>query len=229
MQDDEVEPAELQEVLEVVTTAKLITKVGTAASATITAAALQLTTATAPTLTTTPGAARRRKGVVIRDLEETATPFKIIHSEAKSKDKWKGILDELIDQVRRKEKEENVVMRYQALKRKPQTEAQARKNMMIYLRNMARFKMDYFKGMKYDDIHPIFEKYFNSNVAFLQKTKEKMEEEDSRALKRIMPNDEDDVYTKATPLAHKVPVVDYEIYTENNKPYDKIIRADRSP
>nr|GEY81207.1 hypothetical protein [Tanacetum cinerariifolium] len=38
MQDDKVEPAELQEVVEVVTTVKLITKVVTAASATITAA-----------------------------------------------------------------------------------------------------------------------------------------------------------------------------------------------
>nr|GEX10165.1 hypothetical protein [Tanacetum cinerariifolium] len=84
----------------------------------------------------------------------------------------------------RKEKEDNAVMRYQALKRKPQTEAQARKNMMIYLRNMAGFKMDYFEGMKYNDIRPIFEKYFNSNVAFLEKTKEQMEEEDNKALKR---------------------------------------------
>nr|GEU46264.1 hypothetical protein [Tanacetum cinerariifolium] len=39
MQDDEVEPTEIQEVMEVVTTAKLITKVVTAASATITVAA----------------------------------------------------------------------------------------------------------------------------------------------------------------------------------------------
>nr|GEY32386.1 hypothetical protein [Tanacetum cinerariifolium] len=127
--------------------------------------------------------------------------------------------------------------RYQALKKKPQTEAQARKNMMIYLRNIAGFKMDYFKGMSYDDIRPIFEKYFNSNMAFLKKTKEQMEEEEDRALKgasksqaekatkkqkldeelkrhlQIVPNDEDDVYTEATPLARKVPVVDYEIYT----------------
>nr|GFD08800.1 hypothetical protein [Tanacetum cinerariifolium] len=75
----------------------------------------------------------------------------------------------------RKKKEDNAVKRYQSLKRKPQTEAQARKNMMIYLSNVAGFKMDYFKGMTYDDIRLIFEKYFNSNVAFLQKTKEKMD------------------------------------------------------
>nr|GFD16582.1 hypothetical protein [Tanacetum cinerariifolium] len=82
-------------------------------------------------------------------------------------------------------KEDPAVKRYQALKRKPQTEAQARKNMMIYLKNVVGFKMDYFKGMSYDDIRPIFERYFDSNVAFLQKTKEQIEEEESRALKRI--------------------------------------------
>nr|GEW50482.1 hypothetical protein [Tanacetum cinerariifolium] len=109
--------------------------------------------------------------------------------------------------------------------------------------------------MKYDDIRPIFEIYFNSNVDFLEKTNEKIEDEDSRALTRIseskeekaakkqkldeevaelkrhlqiVPNDDDDVYTEATPLARKVHVVDYDIYTENNKPYYKIIRADGS-
>nr|GEW03865.1 hypothetical protein [Tanacetum cinerariifolium]GEW09126.1 hypothetical protein [Tanacetum cinerariifolium] len=100
--------------------------------------------------------------------------------------------------------------------------------MMIDLRNIAGFKMDYFKGMTYDDIRPIFKKKCNSNVAFLLKTKEQMDEEESRALIRLseMPNDEDDVYTEATPLALKLSVVDYEIYTENNKPYYKIKRAD---
>nr|GFC14910.1 hypothetical protein [Tanacetum cinerariifolium]GFC36884.1 hypothetical protein [Tanacetum cinerariifolium] len=93
--------------------------------------------------------------------------------------------DEVIDHVHKKQKEDNAVKRYQALKRKPQTEAQARKNMMIYLRNIVGFKMDYFKGMTYDDIRPIFEKNLNSNMAFLLKTKEKIDEEDSRALKRL--------------------------------------------
>nr|GEV29789.1 putative ribonuclease H-like domain-containing protein [Tanacetum cinerariifolium] len=162
---------------------------------------------------------------------------------------------EIEENAYRKEKEENVVMIYQALKRKPQTEAQARKNMMIYLRNMVGFKMDYLKGMSYDDIRPIFKKYFNSNMAFLEKTKEQMEEEDIKALKKasksqaekavkkqkldeeveelkkhlqIVPNNNDDVYTEVTPLALKVHVVDYAIHTKNNKPYFKIIRADET-
>nr|GFC45139.1 hypothetical protein [Tanacetum cinerariifolium] len=73
MQDDEVEPVELQEIVEVVTTVKLITKVVTTTSATITAATPQLTTVATPTLTTTPSAARKRNGVVIRD------PKKLLH------------------------------------------------------------------------------------------------------------------------------------------------------
>nr|GEY08724.1 putative ribonuclease H-like domain-containing protein [Tanacetum cinerariifolium] len=175
----EVKTDELKEVVKVVTTTKLMTEVVTAAVATVTAvatAALKITTA--------PSAARRRKGVVIRDLEETATPSTIIHSEPKSKDKGKRIMDDVIEHVKEKERQDNAVLRYQALKRKPQTEAQARKNMMIYLKNMAGFKLDYFKGMRYDAIRLIFEKYFNSNVAFLEKTKEQLEEEESRALKR---------------------------------------------
>nr|GEW03943.1 uncharacterized mitochondrial protein AtMg00810-like [Tanacetum cinerariifolium] len=163
--------------------------------------------------------------------------------------------DDVIEQVKRKENEDNAVLRYQALKRKPQTEAHARKNMMVYLKNMAGFKMDFFKGMSYDAIKPISEKHFNSVVGFLEKSEEQLEEEASRALKRksksseqqavkkqkldeeveelkkhlqIVPNDEDDVYTKATPLALKVPIVDYQIYIENNKPYYKIIRADET-
>nr|GEV15979.1 hypothetical protein [Tanacetum cinerariifolium] len=168
MQYDEPEPVELQEVIEVVTTTKLMTEVVTVVTTPITAA----------TITAAPSAARRRKEVVIRDPKETATSSTIIHSELKSKDKGKGIM------VQRKEKEDNAVLRYQALKRKPQTEAQARKNMIVYLKNMAGFKMNYFKGMSYDAIRLIFKKYFNLNVAFLEKSKEELEEEESRALKR---------------------------------------------
>nr|GEX68243.1 putative ribonuclease H-like domain-containing protein [Tanacetum cinerariifolium] len=71
MQDEEIEPAELQEVAEVVTTAKLMTEVVTAASATITAAVPTLTTAAAPTLTTAPSAARRRNGVTPSNLHRS--------------------------------------------------------------------------------------------------------------------------------------------------------------
>nr|GEZ11317.1 hypothetical protein [Tanacetum cinerariifolium] len=49
----------------------------------------------------------------------------------------------------------------------------------------------------------------------------------SRRRKRvIVPNEDDDVYTEATPLARMVPIVDYQNIEMTNKPYYKIIRAD---
>nr|GEU33526.1 hypothetical protein [Tanacetum cinerariifolium] len=90
--------------------------------------------------------------------------------------------DVAIGYVKLKAKEDPAVQRYQVMKRKPQTKAQARKNMMKYLNNVVGFKLDYFKGMSYDDIRPIFEAKYNSNVDFLLKTKEQMEEEENRAL-----------------------------------------------
>nr|GEY27950.1 hypothetical protein [Tanacetum cinerariifolium] len=221
-----------QEVVEVVTTAKLITKVVTAASTTITAAVLQLTTAVAPTLTTAPSAARRRtegKGIMVEELKPLKKQAQIEHDEAYAREleaelKKNIDRDEVIDHVQRKEKEDNVVKRYQALKRKPQTEAQARKNMMIYLRNLS------YKRLRNKWKKKIAEHLSESQEDKAAK-KQKFDEEVEELRKhiQIVPNDEDDVYTEATPLATKVPVVDYEIYTENNKPYYKIIRADESP
>nr|GFD09762.1 hypothetical protein [Tanacetum cinerariifolium] len=105
---------------------------------------------------------RRRKGVVIRDPQKESTTYTIIPVETKSKDKelnktidW----DEVINHVNKKAKEDPA--------------------------NVAGFKMDYFKGMSYDDIRPIFEAKFNTNVDFLQRTKEQIEEEEIRALKRL--------------------------------------------
>nr|GEV56452.1 hypothetical protein [Tanacetum cinerariifolium] len=142
--EEESELAELQEVVDIVTTAKIITKVVTAASTTITATDVLIpaaTTTVALKLTAAPS--RRTKGVVIRDHEEsTTTTSTIIHSEAKSKDK-------VIDDVKKKAKEDKSVKRYHAMKRKPQTKAQARKNLMVYLKNVAGFKMECFKERKY--------------------------------------------------------------------------------
>nr|GEW85620.1 hypothetical protein [Tanacetum cinerariifolium] len=118
---------------------------------------------------------RRRKGVVIRDPEEESST--VIPADTKSKDKGKGIMQKV--------KEDPAVQRYQVIKKMPQTEAQARKNIIMYLKNIAGFTLDYFKGMSYDHIRLIFKAKFNSNIEFLLKTKEQMEEEESRALQSI--------------------------------------------
>nr|GEZ66699.1 hypothetical protein [Tanacetum cinerariifolium] len=170
-------------------------------------------TAATTTITVAPSAVRRRKGVVIRD-PETVTPSTIVHSELKSKDKGKGLLVEEPKPLKKQaqiEQDEEYARELEAkLNKNINWDDVIEKNMMVYLKNMAGFKIDFFKGMSYDDIRPIFEKHLNSIVGFLKKGKEHLEEEAS----------------KATPLALKVPVVDYQIHIESNKPHYKIIRAD---
>nr|GEX09833.1 uncharacterized mitochondrial protein AtMg00810-like [Tanacetum cinerariifolium] len=143
------------------------------------------------TLSTCPNAARRRKRVVIRDPEETATPSTIVHSEPKSKDKGKGILVEKPKPLKKQaqiEQDEAYARELEAELNKninwDDVIKQARKNMMVYLKNMVGFKIDFFKGMSYDDIKPIFKKHFNSVVGFLEKSEKELEEEASRTLKR---------------------------------------------
>nr|GEV29074.1 hypothetical protein [Tanacetum cinerariifolium] len=145
-----------------------------------------------------------------------------LHDELNKEIDW----DTSIDHMKQKAKEDKTVQRYQGIKKRPQTEAQARKNMITYLRNTAGFRLDNFKGLSYDDIRPIFEAKFNTNMEFLLNSKEQLEEEDKRAIEsinetpsqkaakrrklneeakdikdlkqylEIMPNDDDDVYTK---------------------------------
>nr|GEY16157.1 actin [Tanacetum cinerariifolium] len=207
MQEDD---SEVQEVVKVVTTAKLITEVVTAAtsqvsaaSATISAAKLSIPDA-APTVVD--AYTRKRKRVIIRDPKEELSS-KTLAETPKLKDKGKGILietpkpmkkknqieldaeyarklheeinkdidwDAAIDQ---KSKEIQYIKRYQVMKKRPQTESEARKNMMIYLKNTTGYKLDFFKRMSYDDIRPIFQARFDANMRFLFKSREEMEEE----------------------------------------------------
>nr|GEX20916.1 hypothetical protein [Tanacetum cinerariifolium] len=199
----EDEPTEVQEVVDVVTTAKLITEVVTAASETVTATSTIISVAepqvptariTAASVRVAAASTRRRKGVVIMDPEEESST--VIPADTKSKDKGKGIMVEEPKPLKKKQQvkmdEEYTRKLHLELNKdidwdvaiKP-TEAQARKNMITYLKNVAGFRLDYFKGMSYDDIRPIFEAKFNSNIEFLLKTKEHIEEKESRAIQSI--------------------------------------------
>ncbi|GJZ99987.1 hypothetical protein Tco_0672538 [Tanacetum coccineum] len=67
------------------------------------------------------------------------------------------------------ERQSGSMIRYQSFKKKPVIVAQARKNMMVYLKNMANYKMKYFKGMSYDQIRPIFEEEYRKVQTFFKK------------------------------------------------------------
>nr|GEY32340.1 putative ribonuclease H-like domain-containing protein [Tanacetum cinerariifolium] len=232
MHEDE---PEVQEVVEVVTTAKLITKVVTAASAPVSDASTIIPAVKpnipAATITAAP-VKDKGKGIMVEEpkpikkkqqVEMDEAYARKLHEELNQDIDW----DVTIDHVKQKAKEDPYVQR-----------------------------LDYFKGMSYDDIRPIFKAKFNSNIEFLLKSKEQIEEEENIALEsinktpaqkatkrrrlneedkdveeikqhlEIVPDEDDDVYTEATPLARKVTVIDYQIIQLNNKPRYKIIRAD---
>nr|GFC34578.1 hypothetical protein [Tanacetum cinerariifolium] len=65
--------------------------------------------------------------------------------------------DAEIDHINQKSKNPQYIKRYQGMKMRPQTKSEARKNIMIYLKNTAGYKMDFFKGMSYDEICLIFQ------------------------------------------------------------------------
>nr|GEX12871.1 hypothetical protein [Tanacetum cinerariifolium] len=211
MQEDD---SEVQEAVKVVTTAKLITEVVTAATSQVSAASATISAAK-PSIPAAAPTVDKGKGIMIekprpmkkKDQVELDTEYaRKLHEEINKYIYW----DTAIDHVKQKSKE-----------------------------NVAGYKLNYFKGMSYDDIRPIFQAKFDASMRFLLKTKEQMEEEDREALKsinetaaqkaakrrilnkkakevedlkkhlEIVPDEDDDVYTEATPLARKVPVVDY--------------------
>nr|GFC72081.1 hypothetical protein [Tanacetum cinerariifolium] len=83
----------------------------------------------------------------------------------------------------------------------------------------AGYKLDFFKGMSYDEIHPIFQARSYSTCKKVEDLKKHLE---------AVNDEDDDVFTEATPLARKVPVVDYQIVLINSKPRFKIIKADET-
>ncbi|GJW88511.1 hypothetical protein Tco_0163851 [Tanacetum coccineum] len=59
------------------------------------------------------------------------------------------------------------VLRYHALKNRPVSIAQARRNMITYLKNQGGYKESYFKKMSYNDIRPIFERVWDHVNTFI--------------------------------------------------------------
>ncbi|GJX14381.1 hypothetical protein Tco_0206139 [Tanacetum coccineum] len=111
------------------------------------------------------------------------------------------------------------VIRYHALKMKPKTVAQARRNMVKYLKNQGNYKISDFKGMSYNEIRPIFEKVwdFNQHIEPMEHGSEKM-----KSPEKI---EEEDVESLST----KYPIVDWKtcVLTENFM-YYQIFRGDGS-
>nr|GEZ92171.1 hypothetical protein [Tanacetum cinerariifolium] len=273
---------EVQEAVEVVTTAKLITDIVTAVATQVAAASTPipaakpktLTITTAPaelhtdTRTETPTVKDKGKGILIEDpkpmkkkdqVEIDAEYAKKLqeeldneHEEAYKHIDWNVALDHV------QSKEPQYIKRYHGIKKKPQSESEARKNMISYLKNTEGYKMEFFKGKTCDQILPIFQARFDANMKFLFKTKEEMEKEDEEIIKsinetpvqkaakrrklgeeaqeaddlrrnlEIVQDEDDDVFVEAIPLAQKVSVVDYQTMFGEIDEQDAIWRNKKS-
>nr|GFB63753.1 hypothetical protein [Tanacetum cinerariifolium] len=232
------EDTEVQEAVEVVTTAKLITEV-------VIAAATQVAVASAHIPAAKPAAkpkvlkiaaapaTRKRKGVVIRDLEEELHVDTLAETPT-VKDKGKGILIE----------------DPKPMKKKDQIEMDAEYAKKLH-EELEKEHEEAYKQIDWNDAFDNVqakETQFDANMKFLFKSKEDIEKEDEeiiksinetpaqKAAKRRKLSEEgqeadnlrghDDVFVEAIPLAQKVPVVDYQVVVIDNRPRYKIIRAD---
>nr|GEY94946.1 hypothetical protein [Tanacetum cinerariifolium] len=208
MQEDE---PEIQEVVEVVTTAKLITEVVAAVSETVSAAAVvqadvpaapvntdAIMTTTAPVKVTDKG-----KCILVEESKPMRKKQQVKSDEAyarKIQEEFNQDIDweTAIDHVKQRAKEEPFIQRYQTKEQIEEEESRA-----IALINET------------------------SAQKAAKKRRLNKEAEDVKELKKhleIVPDEDDNVFTEATPLARKVPIVDYQIIHVDNKPRYKIIQ-----
>nr|GEY54913.1 hypothetical protein [Tanacetum cinerariifolium] len=206
MQEDE---PEVQEVVDIVTSAKLITEVVTAASESITTASTTISAAEPQVLaaaitTTAPVIVSKDKGKGI--MVEESKPMKKKQQVEMDEEYARKLHEELnkdidwsvaIDHVKKKAKEDSYVQRYQSKEQIEEEENRAIESI-------------------------------NETPAQKAAKRRKLNEEveDLKQHLEIVPDEDNDVYTEATPLARKVPVEDYQIILLNNKLHYKIIRAD---
>nr|GEW79523.1 hypothetical protein [Tanacetum cinerariifolium] len=231
MQEDD---SEVQEVVEIVTTAKLITEVVTvaasqdsAASTTIPAASATILAAKPTILAATPTVVaaytKRRKGVIIRYPEEEL-PLETPVETPKVKDKGKGILVEAPKPMKKKDQIE-------------MDAEYARKLQEEIDRDHDGFNkdidwdaaMDHEMEVEDQEIIKSLNETPAQKAAKRRKLSEEAQEaEDLRKRLEVVEDEDDDVFVDATPLTQKVPVVDYQIVLIDNKPRFKIIRADET-
>nr|GFB09156.1 hypothetical protein [Tanacetum cinerariifolium] len=94
-----------------------------------------------------------------RDKQEKADMERALELQRQYDDKEENIdWNDVAEQIH--ERHLDNIKKYQKLKKKPVSIAQARKNMIIYLKNMARYKMEHFRGMTYDKVRPIFKREY---------------------------------------------------------------------
>nr|GEY70408.1 hypothetical protein [Tanacetum cinerariifolium] len=200
------EDTEVQEVVEVMNAAKLMTEVATTAASipipavepAVVAISAAKPTAKPKELHDTPAetqsAKDKGKGILVEDpkpmkkkdqIEMDAEYARKLQEEEESHAHAKDVQATDVQAKDAPAKGIQYIRRYHGYKKKLQSESKARKNMIAYLKNTEGFKMAFFKGKTYDQIRLIFQARFDANMRFLLKSKEEMEKEEEEIIKSI--------------------------------------------
>ncbi|GJR30425.1 hypothetical protein Tco_1106657 [Tanacetum coccineum] len=157
----------------------------------------------------------------------------------------------LFQQLLEQRRKHFATKRTEEKRNKPPTQAQQRKIMCTYLKNMEGKKLKYLKNKSFDSIQKMFDRAFKRVDTFVdfrtdlvegssKRAGEELEQENSKkqkveddketaelkSLMEVIP-DEEEVEIDDVPLATKSPsIVDWKIYKEEKKSYYQIVRAD---
>ncbi|GJT64711.1 putative ribonuclease H-like domain-containing protein [Tanacetum coccineum] len=157
----------------------------------------------------------------------------------------------LFQQLLEKRRKHFAAKRAEEQRNKPPTQAQQRKIMCTYLKNMEGKKLKDLKNKSFDSIQKMFDRAFKRVNTFVdfrtdlvegsskrageeleqESTKKQKVDEDKdtaelQSLMKVIP-DEEEVAIDVVPLATKPPtIVDWKIHKEGKKSYYQIVRAD---
>ncbi|GKC00885.1 hypothetical protein Tco_0987021 [Tanacetum coccineum] len=127
----------------------------------------------------------------------------------------------LFQQLIEKRRKHFAAKRVEEQRNKPPTQAQQRKIMFTYLKNMKGKKLKYLKKKSFDSIRWMFDRAFKR-----QKVDEDKDTAELQSLMEVIP-DEEEVAIDVVPLAIKSPsIVGWKIHKEGKKSYYQIMRAD---
>ncbi|GJY14980.1 retrovirus-related pol polyprotein from transposon TNT 1-94 [Tanacetum coccineum] len=133
----------------------------------------------------------------------------------------------LFQQLLEKRRKHFAAKRAKEKRNKPPTQAQQRKIMCTYLKNMDGYKLKDLKSKGFDAIQEMFDRAFKRVNTFEDFRTELVEGKEKRAGEELIQENEEEVTIDAIPLAIKsTRIVDWKIHKEGKKSYYQIIRAD---
>nr|GEX20617.1 hypothetical protein [Tanacetum cinerariifolium] len=143
---------------------------------------------------------------------------------------WNDVAEQM------QEKHLDNIRKYQSLKRKPISIAQARKNMILYLKNMDGYKMEHFRDeeptKKRVAEETLLQESFKKLKAVEVSGSESTQETPTNDPKEISEEDVQNMLEivllfkfKVEALQDKYPIIDWEIHSEGSRSYWKIIRV----